>query len=260
MEDRTNVPAISTTNAVNITGMPSTHEMMAYQTYAKTAVDSQMYRGVGKEAGVMMIMLAAREFGIGPAQALNGGINIIEGKVELSARMMQAMIRRGKHIIKILETTNERCRIYGKRADTGEEYIAEFTIQQAQAAGLIKEKGAWKKTPDDMLFARTMSKLARRLFSDVIGIGYVQGEISTCYAHEEALQEVIQEIPDISEQELLQDLLESIPQEDRNLMLQFLEQVKDHYKWDKIKTLKEFLVDISKTITRFHDWKNKIEK
>jgi hypothetical protein len=39
-----------------------------------------MYRSVGKESAIMMIMLAAREYGIGPAQALNGGLHLIEGR------------------------------------------------------------------------------------------------------------------------------------------------------------------------------------
>lgn len=176
-----NVPVISA-------GMPNQQELMVYQTWAKNAVESQMYRGVGKEPGIMMIMLAAREYGIGPAQALNGGLHIIEGKVELSARIMSAMIRRAKHTLKILESTDKQCVIYGKRADTGEEHTVTFNIEMAQRAGLIKEKGGWKRTPEDMLFARAISRLARQLFSDVIGIGYIEGEISDSRASYEVLE------------------------------------------------------------------------
>jgi len=100
-----------------------------------------MYRNVGKESAIMMIMLAAREYGIGPAQALNGGLHIIEGKVELSARVMSALIRRAKHKLHIIESTNTKCVIKGIRSDTGEEHTASFTIEEAQQAGLVKEKG-----------------------------------------------------------------------------------------------------------------------
>lgn len=100
-----------------------------------------MYRNVGKESAIMMIMLAAREYGIGPAQALNGGLHIIEGKVELSARMMSALIRKAKHILKIIESTDQKCVITGKRSDTGEEHTVEYTIDMAQKAGLVKDKG-----------------------------------------------------------------------------------------------------------------------
>lgn len=239
--------------------MPSTHEMMAYQTYAKTAVDSQMYRGIGKEAGVMMIMLAAREYGIGPAQALNGGLNIIEGKVELSARIMGAMIRRAGHTLKILEDTDTQCTIYGRRADTSEEHKVTYTIEQAQRAGLIKEKGGWKKVPDDMLFARTMSKLARRLFSDVIGIGYVQGEI-VLDKHEASVDlpiDIEPEIKQVDTEALQVELMEALDKEDKFLMHEFIEVVRSHYKWDKERTLKEFLSDINRTLTRFNEWKEK---
>lgn len=70
-----------------------------------------MYRSVGKESSIMMIMLAAREYGIGPAQALNGGLHIIEGKVELSARIMSALIRKSRHALKIVESTEKKCTI-----------------------------------------------------------------------------------------------------------------------------------------------------
>jgi len=162
----------------SIQGLPSAQELMVYETWAKTAAESKMYKGVGAEAGIMMIMLAAREYGIGPAQALNGGLHIIEGKVELSARMMSALIRRAKHSVRILECSDKICSLHGKRRDTGDEFTASFSIEEAQQAGLIKDKGAWKKTPKDMLFARAMTRLARQLFADVIGIGYVEGEIS----------------------------------------------------------------------------------
>lgn len=258
--------------SASIVGVPTSQELMCYQTWAKTAVDSQMYRGVGKEAGVMMIMLAAREFGIGPAQALNGGLNIIEGKVELSSRIMQALIRRAKHTLKIMEDTTERCTIYGKRADTGEEHKVSYSIEDAQRAGLVKEKGGWKKVPDDMLFARAMSKLARRLFSDVIGIGYVEGEITPtmpqiqsetatpddnginqcCSGQDVHLLEI-----EPSEEELMDKMLKGLDSEDGHLLMEFIALVGNHYKWTKHQTLKEFLKEPDQTYDKFVKWKEK---
>ena len=37
--------------------------------------------------------------------------------------------------------------------------------------------GGWEKYASDMLFARCISRLARRLFADVISTAYVEGEI-----------------------------------------------------------------------------------
>ena len=237
-------------------GMPSQQELMVYQTWAKNAAESQMYRNVGKESGIMMIMLAAREYGIGPAQALNGGLHIIEGKVELSARVMSALIRRAKHTLKILESTDEICRIMGTRSDTGETHTVCFTIAMAQKAGLIKEKGGWKRTPEDMLYARCISRLARQLFSDVIGIGYIEGEISDCRASYEVLEHVPEIIHEEHDHELLvEQLYDHFDKEDRDILGDFIKEVSEHYKWTYQDTIKKLLNDMKETSDKFQKWK-----
>lgn len=169
---------LATRNDVSVLsgpGLPTEHELAVFRTMAKGAIASSMYRG--NEAGVMMIMLAARELGIPPMAALNGGLHIIQGKVEISARMMNALIRRAGHSMVVLESTDDSCTIEGVRADNGNKFVTSYTIEEAKKAGLIKPGGGWSKCPKDMCFARAMSRLARQLFSDVIGIGYVEGEI-----------------------------------------------------------------------------------
>jgi hypothetical protein len=230
-------------------GMPTPQEMMVYQTWAQYAENSQMYRTIGKESAIMMIMLAAREYGISPAQALNGGLHIIEGKVELSARMMSAMIRRAGHALKIVEDSDSKCTIHGRRSDTGEEHTVTYTIEQAQKAGLIKDKGGWRKVPDDMLFARCMSKLARRLFSDVIGIGYVQGEISgDQLTHDDRV------IPAIQDDTKWKVFVSGLNPEDAELLDVFVEQIAQHYKknTDEVHRL---LMDDPGAMDKFKSWK-----
>jgi hypothetical protein len=236
--------------------MPNAQELMVYQTWAKNAVDSQMYRGVGKESAVMMIMLAAREYGIGPAQALNGGLHIIEGKVELSARVMSALIRRAKHTLQIIESTDQICKIKGTRADTGETHTVTFTIEMAQKAGLIKEKGGWKRTPEDMLYARCVSRLARQLFSDVIGIGYIEGEISDSRASNEEPKQY-SELTEDAISQMLQDLLKQFDPSDHSLIMTFIDEINAHYKELKVHTLMKLLNDIKVTSDQFNKWKNK---
>jgi hypothetical protein len=242
--------------ATQVVGMPSAQELMVYQTWAKNAVDSQMYRGVGKESAVMMIMLAAREYGIGPAQALNGGLHIIEGKVELSARVMSALIRRAKHTLQIIESTDQICKIKGTRADTGETHTVTFTIEMAQKAGLIKEKGGWKRTPEDMLYARCVSRLARQLFSDVIGIGYIEGEISDSRASNEEPKQY-SEVTEDAISQMLQDLLKQFDPSDHSLIMTFIDEINAHYKELKVHTLMKLLNDIKVTSDQFNKWKNK---
>lgn len=242
-----------------VVGMPSQQELLCYQTWAKNAADSLMYRNVGKEAGIMMIMLAAREYGIGPAQALNGGLHIIEGKVELSARVMSGLIRRAKHKIQILESTDTKCVIRGQRSDTNEMHIVTFTIEMAQKAGLIKDKGGWKRTPEDMLFARAMSRLARQLFSDVIGVGYIEGEISDSKASNEVLEPFPETNTEPHDQDLLVEELyrHFEDKEDQKILGEFIKVVMEHYKWTYYQTIKQLLGDVKELSKKFHSWKNK---
>ena len=241
-----NLPAVRT-------GIPSDHEMMVFQTMAETAVSSKMYKGIGEKAGVMMIMLSARELGISPMQALNGGLNIINGKVEISARMMSALIRKSGHSIKVHTCSNTECILIGKRADTGETQTSSFTIQEAQQAGLVKSGGGWTKWPKDMCFARALSRLSRQLFSDVIGIGYVEGEISPAESKIGLPDDLIIEIPNIIDNEKeFADLTAHF--EDKESLMKYIDVVMKHFSWSQDQTVREFLKDVEKTKEKFSDW------
>jgi len=205
-----------TANAQNVKEqmalVPMEHELTVYNTMAQRAVASKMYRNIGDDAAVMTIMLSARELGISPMTAINGGLNIIQGRVEISARMMNALIRRAGHSIQCIESSDNVCRLKGKRRDTGDEEEASFSIEEAKRAGLIKPGGGWTKYPSDMLYARALSRLARRLFSDVIGCAYVEGEII------DAKVEVVQNVqPQQIEQEA-----EIIDQKDNDVFRNFV--------------------------------------
>lgn len=158
-----------------INNFPSQIELQSVALIAKTAHLSNLYSGIGGEAKIMMILLTAKELGVGPCQALNGGIWSIQGKVEISARLMNGLIRRAGHSIKVVTSTDTECRLLGTRSD-GDSFECTFTIDDAIKAGLAGAN-VWKKYPSDMLYNRCMSRLGRRLFSDVIGQCYIEGEI-----------------------------------------------------------------------------------
>jgi hypothetical protein len=231
--------------------IPTDHELTVFRTMAKHAAESQMYKTIGREADVMMRMLAARELGIPPMQALNGGLRIIEGNMEISARMMNAMIRRAKHKIIIVESTDERCTLKGVRADNGDTATVTYSVEDAARAGLIKEKGGWKKVPADMCFARALSRLARQLFADVIGIGYVEGEISDAIPEplqEDELQEVVLEPAEPSADTAYIYQLEHF--ED------YVTSIMTHYEWTREKVVSELnKTSLDKILTRFETWK-----
>jgi hypothetical protein len=250
-----NLPAIRPTTALSI---PSEHEMMVYHTMAEQAVSSKMYRGIGEKAGVMMIMLSARELGIPPMQALNGGINIINGKAEISARMMSALIRKAGHEIKIKESSDTSCTLVGRRIDSGESEEATFTVADAQKAGLVKPNGGWVKCPKDMCFARSLSRLARQLFSDVIGIGYVEGEIKASDVEMVVPDDIQPEIPESPQEdaEKLQSLLSRFDKEDKFLVMEYIQVVMKHFGWSQAQCVNKFLEEKS-LLDKFNNWKNK---
>lgn len=198
--------------------IPSQHELSVFQVMADQAVNSKMYRGIGDQFAVMTIMLAARELGIPPMGALNGGIHIINGKTEISARMMAALIFKKGHTIEVVESTPEKCVLKGMRSN-GQTQLESFFIEEAKQAGLIKDGGGWKKWPKDMLYARCMSRLARRLFPDVIGMGYVEGEIS-----ESTVRPVADYTVSVEPQTTIETSASISPVEDDGLLKNFLSQ------------------------------------
>ncbi len=256
-------------NEVNLRSTtPSEHEMMVFHTMAETAVSSKMYKGIGEKAGVMMIMLSARELGIPAMQALNGGLNIINGKVEISARMMSALIRKAGHQVSVKECTATQCTLVGKRADTGEMQSSSFSVAEAQQAGLIKAGGGWTKWPKDMCFARALSRLARQLFSDVIGIGYVEGEIQARESQPEVkdvLEDaefgfIIEDQTPGSASEYIDKFLSYFDKEDKHYALEYLKIVQKHFEWTPVETVKELLKDEKRLFEKFNAWKNKFKK
>jgi hypothetical protein len=157
--------------------IPSQEEIHSMEKLAKYALDSKFFDKMGGIGGIFSIMMYAKELGLSPIQSLFGGMHNVMGKIEIAPVQMNAMIRRAGHRLDILEHDNNKCTIKGTRKESGETCTITFTIMDAKTAGIFKEGSGWTKYPSDMLFARTISRLARRLFPDVIGCMYVEGEI-----------------------------------------------------------------------------------
>lgn len=150
-------------------------------------MESPHYKKMGGE-GIFAIVETAKSLGIDPRQALSGGLYYVKGKVEMSARMMNTLIRSKKHSVSRDSRSNENiCILHGKRADNGDIWSASFSLEEARRAGLLANS-VWKLYPEDMLFARALSRLARQLFPDIIGNCYVEGEISQA-------KEIVEESP-----------------------------------------------------------------
>ena len=89
---------------------------------------------------------------------------------------MLGLVRQQGHSV-VFEVNEQRAIAIGKRSDTGDEHKAEFSIKDAEAAGLVGKRN-WKQYTEAMLTWRAVSKLCRVLFPDVVlGAGYVPEEL-----------------------------------------------------------------------------------
>lgn len=156
------------------TVLPSPKEWEAAMTMAATIAKTEFVPKQlrGRPDAVLACILAGREVGLGPMQALRD-INVIDGKPSFSASLMMAMMRRGGVRVLASESTPERAWIHAKRTDTGEEAAVEWTMAEArevvQGGKRLVEKDNWRNFPADMLWARAVGRLARRIGSDLLG-------------------------------------------------------------------------------------------
>jgi hypothetical protein len=126
----------------------------------------------GSPPATAAAILAGRELGIGPMTAL-AHIHVINGKPGLSAALMRALILAAGHEWRDVEVTDTRVVVEGRRRGEAEWTKATFTADQARAAKIVL--GGY---PQDKLYARATSRLARRKFADVIaGMPYSAEEL-----------------------------------------------------------------------------------
>lgn len=157
--------------------IPTRDELEVLQTISKSAAESKYFNSLGGVSGIFTIALYARELGVSPMTAIFGGFSNINGKLTMSAELMNSLIRRAGHKLQIETCNNELCTIKGERCDTKETARVSFTLVEAKSAGLVRAGGSWDKYTSDMLFARCLSRLRRRLFPDIATKAYVDGEL-----------------------------------------------------------------------------------
>lgn len=147
--------------------------------------DKQTGRGI--VANIHLVLMKGHDLGLKPMQSL-GQINVIEGKAEVGALLMVALIRKsGACESWRLVHSDDRSAVYStKRAGDSEPTEFEYTIEEADQMGLLdkgksdwaKENNQWKKQPRTMLRRRCQSMLAREVYPDVVNGMYDHDEIS----------------------------------------------------------------------------------
>ncbi len=143
----------------------------------------------GKPVETTAAILAGLEVGLQPMAALRS-FDIIQGQAAARAITLRAVVQAHGHEMVLVESTNSRCRMKGKRKGSDEWQTVTWTIDRAKDLGLTG-KDNWKKQPAAMLTARATSELARLIASDaILGIGYSAEEVADGGAYEQQVGEV----------------------------------------------------------------------
>lgn len=190
-----NVPAVAAGSApatINkaLTVVPDKAGLELLLGWGETLLQSGLCpNGLKSKAGVAMVLLRGQELGLGATQALEG-LHPINGRLGMSVHLMVALMLRAEIELETVESTAEVCSVKGKRGKRTEsititmEELSRVTVEEwhptergRKVKTKLTDRETYKNWPVDMLYARAMSRLARRLAADVIG-GLV-------YTHEE---------------------------------------------------------------------------
>jgi len=128
---------------------------------------SGYFKDVQSEAQAVVKVMAGSELGLPPFASM-AGIHVIQGKPVLGANVIATLVKNDpRYNYHIKQADDKTCMLtwYEDGVEVGE---AGFTIQEAQNAGLTG-KDNWKKYTSDMLFARAISRGARRFAPGIFG-------------------------------------------------------------------------------------------
>lgn len=135
----------------------------------------QAFRGDLNTA--VMLIVTCKQYGL-PITALSETMEV-NGKVGFWGRTKLGIILKSPvcEYIMATEKTDKKCVVVAKRKGWPKEVTVEWTIEQADKAGLIKRSDAWQKYPKRMLYWRAISDAISEVFPDVIqGFATVEDE------------------------------------------------------------------------------------
>jgi hypothetical protein len=158
--------------------LPAADEWQRMQEIANVVTNTEFVpKGLrGKPEAVIAALLAGRDIGVAPMQALQH-INVIDGKIVYAAELLTAKIRQHGHSL-VMQYGDGAVKVTGRRADTGDEHSVVWDRQRAQQAGLTG-KSNWRMYERSMLTWRAVTELSRFLFADLtMGlISYTEEEL-----------------------------------------------------------------------------------
>lgn len=150
---------------------------------AKDIHDGHLFSSFGSPQAVLTAVMYGAEFGIAPIASLRG-IHVIEGRPSMSAQLMVALcLKSGQfEYFERISSSATEATYEAKRKGARSPQSVTYTLEQAKAAGLVKDKSAWVKDPESMLLARASSRLARIVAPDIVGGIYTPDEIEEASA------------------------------------------------------------------------------
>lgn len=150
------------TNALTIYEQFDTLQRAALALYK-----SGFFTDAKSEAQAIVKVMAGAELGLPPFASMTG-IHIIQGKPALGANVIATLVKNdGRYNYRPIQHDQEVCMIewFENGHKVGE---AGFTMTEAKIAGLTNKEN-WKKYPSDMLFARAITRGARRFAPGIFG-------------------------------------------------------------------------------------------
>lgn len=140
---------------------------------AKTSFAGQL-RNQPEE--VTAVILAGHELGLKPMASLKA-MDIIQGTPALRAHAMRGLVMSKGHEVELVESSEDYCRMRGRRQGGERWQEVEWPIARAAKLGLVG-KPEWKKQPQTMLVARATGEICRLIASDVLhGVPYTTEEL-----------------------------------------------------------------------------------
>lgn len=144
----------------------SVSEIEAMQKLSKELFTSALFDSKNPSQ-IFAKILAGREVGLEPIASITG-INMIQGKPCMGANLIATLLdRHPSYSYEVIKSTNQECEIeiFYNGKSKGK---YSFTMKEAVDAGLAG-KDVWKKYPSDMLFARCITRAARRAAPGIFG-------------------------------------------------------------------------------------------
>lgn len=169
------VPAGASASPLVLWAYEARQAAMVAASLAKTSFVPASFRG--KPEDITAAILAGQELGLQPMAALRA-MDIIQGTPALRAHAMRGLVQAKGHEIELLESTETRCRMRGRRRGSDQWQTVTWTIERAAKLGLTGRE-QWKKQPQTMLVARATAEICRLIAADALyAMPYAAEELS----------------------------------------------------------------------------------